>query len=207
MTLFGVRRSRRRLLSFADSANRQGTYARGRRVTGFQKKAASGHRTLKGGRPDAAPGAYFSFARCWRRNAIRWWKSSSLIVSLKLAGIGDNSDVRRSSTSAFGDAHLLAQVVGHDDQLPLLPQHQPGQRLAVLQVQHGRPQGLVHVPRRVEDVFEQPVQPADADAVELRADLGPLAAELVAVGAVVLEHQRPGLRVGLRLPEGASAAG
>ena len=46
---------------------------------------------------------------------------------------------------------------------------------------------LVDVAVRVENVFEKPVEPPEADAVELRADLRPLAAELVAVAAVRLE--------------------
>ena len=51
---------------------------------------------------------------------------------------------------------------------------------------------LIDVAARIENVFEQSVDPPSADAVELRADFGALVGDLVAGGAVLLKDRRAG---------------
>ena len=60
------------------------------------------------------------------------------------------------------------------------------------------PEGLIDVPVRVEHVFEQPFQPANADAVEVAgAILPPVLADLVARAAVLGEELGAEFLVGL----------
>ena len=94
----------------------------------------------------------------------------------------------------LGDADLLALRVGQDEDLALLAEQQARDDLAVLQRQGGDAERLVDVAVRVEDVLDEAVEPAAADAVELRPDPRALAAELVADAAVLLEDRGALLR-------------
>ena len=108
-----------------------------------------------------------------------------------LAGMGESWAVERSSTVDLGTRTSLPWASAMIEDLALLAEQQSRDDLAALEGQVGDAEVLVDVPVRVEDVFHQPLEAAAADAVELRADLGPLALELVADAAVLLEGLRP----------------
>ena len=88
-------------------------------------------------------------------------------------------------------ANFLALVVGEDDDLTLLAKDEARNCLTVRQIQRRGPEGLIDVAIRVEDVFEQPIHAADADTIELGANLGALIGDLMAGSAVLLEDLGP----------------
>src|SRR5262249_5376681 len=83
--------------------------------------------------------------------------------------------------------HLLALVVRQHQDRSLLLQQQPRNHLSLLERQCRCPERLIDVAVGVERVLQQAIEPAQADAVQLWADLRPLAAELMADGAVLLK--------------------
>ena len=111
--------------------------------------------------------------------------------------MGDSGEIERSSTDDLGTRTSLPCESARIKTSPSSREQQTADDLAVLESEVGDAKGLVDVAVGVEDVFHQAVEAAAADAVELGADLGPLAAELVADRAVLLEDLGPRARVGL----------
>ena len=95
------------------------------------------------------------------------------------------------------DAHLLALAVRDHQHLALHAQHQARNALLVVGEDDAGAERLIDVPVRVDHVFEDALQPAVADAVELRRDLAALLADPVARGAVLGKELRPEFLVGL----------
>src|SRR5262249_18705160 len=88
-----------------------------------------------------------------------------------------------------GHTDLLSLGVGQDEHLALLAQQEARDHLTILESEDGGPERLVDVAIRVEDILRKAVEPAAADAIELRSDPRALAAELVANPAVLLVHR------------------
>ena len=105
--------------------------------------------------------------------------------------MGESWAVDRSSTVVLGTRISLPWASATIRTSPSSRSKQTGDDLAVLEGEVRDPEALVDVAIGVEDVFEQPLEAAAADAVELGADLGPLALELVADPAVLLEDLGP----------------
>ncbi len=98
-------------------------------------------------------------------------KSASGIASPKFAGIGESIVSRFLSMSFVGMRISFPSVVRDDQHLALDAEHESGDGPLVLGGDDPRAERLIDVPVRVERVFEEPFQPAGADAVELRGDL------------------------------------
>ena len=112
--------------------------------------------------------------------------------SARLAGIGEAFETFRSSTLSVGDPDLLALGVGQHQDGAFLAEEEARDELAILEGELGRAEGLVDVAVGVEDVLQQTFEAPDPHAVELGADLRPLAADLVTGRAMRLERLRPG---------------
>src|SRR5206468_3890001 len=65
----------------------------------------------------------------------------------------------------LSDAHFFALVVGQDHDLAFLAEYQPGDRLAVRKVQRRGAEGLIDIAIGVDEVFEQAVDAANAEAL------------------------------------------
>jgi len=88
----------------------------------------------------------------------------------------------------LGHPHFLPLGIRHDQHFSFLAEQQAGDDLAALEGEVGDAEALIDVAIGVQDVLEQPLEPAAADAVELGTDPGALALELVAVRAALLEN-------------------
>jgi len=86
----------------------------------------------------------------------------------------------------FRHAYFLALRIRDDQDFSLLAEQQAGDDLAALEGEVGDAEALIDVAIGVQDVLQQPFEPAAADAVKLGTDPGALALELVAVGARLL---------------------
>src|SRR5215471_2488872 len=103
---------------------------------------------------------------------------------------------------------LFYRILGYADFLPLcirehvdlafFPQNESGHALPTLERKDCGTERLIDVAIRIENIFQQTIDAAYADTVELRADLCALAAELMAIGAVLLVNLRTQRRIGLR---------
>src|SRR5262249_19561508 len=88
------------------------------------------------------------------------------------------------------NANLLALPIGHDQHFALFSKQQTCDRLTVLEGERCSAKCLIDVAVGIKDVFQQTIDAPDADAIELRANLGALAAKLVAVRTVLLVNLR-----------------
>ena len=121
-----------------------------------------------------------------------------MTCSARLAGIGDKSELVRSSTLSFSMRTSLPCAVGEDEHLAFLSKQKSGETLAVLGGDRRRAEELIDVAIGIERVFQQPIDPAQADAVKLRADARSFSLELMAIGAVLDEDFHAVRRVELR---------
>src|SRR5262249_55193339 len=71
--------------------------------------------------------------------------------------------------------------------------------LSTLQIQGGRAECLIDIAIGVEDVLQDAIHAANAEAVELRANLGALAGDLMTDATVFLEDRGARRRIGLCL--------
>ena len=85
----------------------------------------------------------------------------------------------------FGEGEFLALSVGEDELGAFFAADEAGEDAAVGEAERGGAEGDIDVAVGVEDVFEQAVEAAVADAVELRADERAFVGDLVAGGAVL----------------------
>src|SRR5207244_7146408 len=90
----------------------------------------------------------------------------------------------------FGDFDVLAGGVGEDDQLAFLAALEAGDVAAIFEGEDGIEEGGIDVAVGVEDVFDDAIQAAGGDAVELRADVGAFAFDGMTDGAIGGENQR-----------------
>ena len=74
-------------------------------------------------------------------------------------------------------------VVDEDEKGSFLAADEGGDHLAVVGHEDGGAEGDVDVAAGVEQIFDEPFHATEADAVELRADLGTFTPELVADAA------------------------
>ena len=87
----------------------------------------------------------------------------------------------------LSDLKLLALLIGEDEVSPFLAKQNAADDAAAHSRDRRRSEGDVHVAVDVQDVFQDAIEAAIADAVELRPNLAPLAVELVTVHAVLPE--------------------
>ena len=104
----------------------------------------------------------------------------------------------------FRHADFLALRIRDDQDFSLFAEQQAGDDLAALEGQVGDAEALVDVAIGVQNILQQPLESAAADAVKLGTDPSALAFELVAVAAVLLEHPCAAGRIGSS-PEGTQS--
>ena len=88
----------------------------------------------------------------------------------------------------LGELNLLAQLIHYNENRSLFFDYYPGYGSAVFQFDHLASECVLDIPVGVEHIFNQPLQTAAADAVQLRADCFSFSADLVAFDAVLLEY-------------------
>ncbi len=156
-----------------------------------QVHAESIHSTLRiaENHPTSSPAAGWPARASRAGSRAGRLKSSGEIWSARLAGIGESGEIFRSTTDDLGTRTSLPCESARTRISPSSRSSRPETTWPFSERQAGDAERLVDVAVRVEDVLDEAVEPAAADAVELRADPRALAAELVADAAVLLEDR------------------
>ena len=127
--------------------------------------------------------------RSARRYLTRSWNSASDERRAEVGGHGREPRLALFVHLAGRERDLLAVGVGDDDGVSFLAAEESGEDPSVLEHVERGEEGRIDVAARVMNVFDEALQSAVPDAVELGSDQGSLATDLVA-GRAILEKDR-----------------